>query len=255
MSEITDKNFHEETFEAVEDTQEVGTQETDTPETDSEPEASEPVSTDETDTQKVEAQETATPETVPEDNWEVRARYQQSEASKFQNEANTMREENLKLQEQLRPKPVEDVLPQKPTTDEPEEWIKYNAQVNEFLLKQVQTQNQERKEEKQQTADNQIRAANDKRVLDGLTSVTKNAEKSQKIMRFYNDPQNMANPAVIQVMYDAAMGFNNGQKTPPSGITPAPPPPTEGGEAITEKKSPDDEFDEQMGKELPDYRL
>lgn len=254
MSEITDKNFHEETFEAVEDTQKVEAQETVTPETDPEPEASEQVSTNETETQEVETPATDTPETVPEDNWQVRARYQQSEASKFQNEANRLQEENLRLQAELRPKPVEDVLPQKPTTDEPEEWIKYNAEVNEYLLKQVHTQNQERQAEKQQTADNQVRAANDKRVLDGLTSVTKNAEKSQKIMRFYNDAQNMADPAVIVRMYDAAQGFNNSQKIT-SGITPAPPPPTDGGQAITDKKTPDDEFNDEMGKQQTDFRL
>ncbi len=254
MSEITKENFHDETFEAVEDTQEVEAQETVTPETDSNTEASEQVSTNETDTRKVETQETVTPETVPEDNWEVRARYQQSEASKFQNEATRLQEENLKLQEELRPNPVEDVVPQEPTTDEPEEWIKYNAAVNKIILKQQIQDRKERQGEKQQTADNQMRAANDKRVLDGLTTVTKNAEKSQRMMHFYNDAQNMANPAVIQVMYDAAMGFNKGQKTP-SGLTPGPPPPTDGGQAITEKKTPDDEFDDEMGKQQKDYRL
>ena len=254
MSEITDKNFHEETFEAVEDTQEVGTQETDTSETDSNTEASEQVSTDTEETQKVETQETDTLETDPEDNWQVRARYQQSEASKFQNEATRLQEENLKLQEELRPKPVEDVVPQRPNTDDPDDLLKYNAEVNEYLLKQNQIQTQERKVEKQQTTDNQIRAANDKHVLDGLTTVTKNAEKSQRMMHFYNDAQNMANPALIEVMYDAAMGFNKGQKTP-SGLTPAPPPPTDGGQAITEKKTPDDEFDDEMGKQQKDYRL
>lgn len=220
----------------------------------------EEVSTNEADTQEVETQEiqeteeTVTPETVPEDNWEVRARYQQSEADKYKNIVQNLTE-RLDGLTQPKPEPViEDVLPQKPTTDDPDDMLRYNTEVNEYLLKQIQTQNQERQAEKAQTEQSRQQAALRKYSLDKLSEVTKNPDKAQKILNFFADTRNLQDPALYNVMYDAAMGY--GQKRPSGGIDKTPPPPVGGGEAIVgKKKDPDEMFNDQIEESSKNYRL
>ncbi len=213
----------------------------------------EEVSTPEPVPDEVETPEVETPETPPEDNWEVRARYQQSEADKYKNIAEQQSAQLQQVLESQKPKKVENVMPQRPEPGDPETMILYNAEMNEYILKEMQDSKKESLEQKQQAEDSRKQSAAREWAVGELVKVNKNPEKSQRIMGFFADGKNLT-PAMYNVMYDAAMNLNkipsNGKDDP---NTP-PPPVGGGGKPETGEKTPDDDFNEQLGQDNQ-YRL
>lgn len=231
--------FDNETFEPVEPTepQEPVAEPVAEPAV-AEPQSTEPVSTEEP---AAEPQE-------PVDNWEVRARYQQSEADKFKNIVQSQNEKIQQMLDMNKPKPVEQEMPQEPDSDDPNEWVQYNAKMNKFILNEMNTTKKANQKKDEQAEEQRLRMAQREQGLGKMTEVTKSPEKSQKILDFFVDTQNFRDPAVYNIMYDAAMGYFN-QK--PSLVKPnikAPPPPTGGGEAVNED-TPDDEFNKNLGQQ------
>ena len=242
------KKYHEDTFEPVEETPAENIPAEDIPVEDS----SEEVSPAESVEEAVSEQGTPPEEETP-DNWQVRARYQQSEADKYKNVVQQQNQQIQALLEQIQPKKV-DETPQEPSSDDPVEWVQYNAKMNKFILDRLGKQEQLSQEEKQRIEQQRIQAAQREFALAEMAKVTKSPEKSQKILDFFVDTRNFQDPALYNIMYDAAMSYIN--KKPSSVRTKinAPPPPVGGGEAVGGKKSPDDIFNEQLGQENR-YRL
>jgi hypothetical protein len=89
-------------------------------------------------------------------------------------------------------------------------------------------------------------------VVNKLTDVTKNPQKAQKILTFFADTRNFQDPALYNVIYDAAQAYLT--KSPAVKPNLSPPPPIDGGESIQSKKTPDDEFNLQMTQKKT-YRL
>lgn len=237
MSELNEENYTQETFEPVETDVTI-------PQETVEPAEQEPVETVPQDVQEPVEPE----ESVPQDNWEVRARFQQSEAAKFKN---LVEQQNQQIQEILRsqqPKQEEDSPPQRPDTDDPIELQEYTMKLNEYLLKQFQSDRESRQQREQATKAQQEDLERRQGSLGLLTTVTKNPEKSQKILEFFADTGNLQDPAIYNVMYDAAMAYKTGVISKPKINPKAPPPPTDGGGAIKENLSPDDAFNQQLGQ-------
>lgn len=233
MSEINDQNYTEETFVLDDTPQDSSTEkvpeDTSTPETPETPEPEKP---------------------APQDNWEVRARYQQSEADKFKNIAQQQYEQIQKLLSNQ--KPIEKKEPPKrPQTDDPNDLLNYNIQMSEYLAGQVNQLSEARAQESERQRQYEQQVAARQQSIMKLTEVTRNPQKSQKIFEFFADTQNFNDPATYQVMYDALMAYRTGK--PPESPKKPPPPPV-GGDNLQTKKTPDDAFNEQLGQKKT-YRL
>lgn len=235
-----EQNFHDTTFEPIEET----------PATDSTSVETPVVETPETaqDSTNVE-----TPET-PQDNWEVRAKHWQSEAYKRENLIREREAELQRLQREfeVKTKVAEPELkrPQKPTVSheqDPTAWIVYGAELAEYNATMMDRDNQRRETERQEYQRQQQALQQRNQVLGTLTQVTNNPEKAQKILEFFADVRNLNDPALYNVMYDAVQDFKSGRKSSPR-IEKAPPPPTGGGKSVTEKVSVDDTFNQQLGQ-------
>ncbi len=220
-----------------------------------EPKTAEPLETEEV-AEPVEEQPVETPVEEPTDNWEVRARYQQSEADKFRNIAE---QQNAQLQQVLdaqKPKEVKAELPQAPETDDPDDSLRYTVAGVKYLLKDNEETKKENQDRERQAEEFRQQSAQKDRAIGDLTKVTKSPEKAQKILGFFADKSNLQDPALYNVMYDAAMSYANHKPSAPGKNPKTPPPPTGGGEEPdTGKKTPDDEFNEQLGQENDRYRL
>ena len=235
-----DKKFHSETFEPVEDTP------VETPET---PAPTEATDSTQTDSPVVEDSDKETP-----DNWEVRAKYWQSEAYKSGNLIKEREAEVQRIQREFeaKQKPAEPELkrPQKPTVSheqDPTAWIVYGAELAEYNASMMDRDNQRRETERQEYQRQQQALQQRNQVLGTLTQVTNNPEKAQKILEFFADVRNLNDPALYNVMYDAVQDFRTGKKSSPR-LDKAPPPPTGGGKTVTEKVSIDDAFNQQLGQ-------
>ena len=245
-----------------EDTFELG----DTPVADSQTEVSEEVVSEETqeveapvaDTQEVETQETDTPEPDP-DNNAVRAAYQQSEADKYKNIAQEQgrRIDNLValLGKQNQPEAVVNQPPAEPEGDDPNDWVMYNAKMAKYNADEIKSLKQGAQADKDALKKQKDEASMRDYTIGRMTEVTKSPEKSEKILGFFANTQNFAQPDIYNVMYDAAMGYLNKKPSNGSPENPlTPPPPTGGGKAVEDKKTPDDEFNDSLGEENR-YRL
>jgi hypothetical protein len=232
-----EKDFHETTFEPIEET----------PATDS---------------TAVETPVVETPETVPDstqvetpDNWEVRAKYWQSEAYKSGNLTREREAEAQRLRQELEAQrtPAEPELkrPPKPTVSheqDPTAWIVYGAELAEYNASMMDRDNQRRETEKQEYLRQQHTMHQRNEVLGKLIQATNNPEKAQKILEHFADVRNLNNEKEYEVMYDAVIEYRAGGKKSSPRIEKAPPPPTGGGKALTEKLSPDDEFNQGLGQ-------
>jgi hypothetical protein len=89
-------------------------------------------------------------------------------------------------------------------------------------------------------------------VINKLTDVTKNPQKAQKILGFFADTRNLQDPALYNVMYDAAQAYLNKSSVVKPNLSP--PPPIDGGETVITKTTPEDDFNKQLGQKKT-YRL
>src|SRR5574343_25746 len=234
-----EQNFHDTTFEPIEET----------PATDSTSVETPVVETPETaqDSTNVE-----TPET-PQDNWEVRAKHWQSEAYKRENLIREREAELQRLQREFEAKkPAEPELkrPQRPKAsheEDPTAWVVYGAELAEYNATMLDRDNQRRETERQEDQRQRQALQQRNQVLGTLTQVTNNPEKAQKILEFFAHVRNLNDPTQNKVMYDAVQDFKLGKK-PSTKIEKAPPPPTGGGKAMNEKISVDDAFNQQLGQ-------
>lgn len=216
-------SYDEETFEPV----------TDTPATDTLVEPQIPV--------EPPAEPPTEPEVTPapDPNDQVRYEYWQSEATKAKNAL-------AEMQKKLEPSSV-DAPPVKPA-DETDyvELLKYNIALSEYTLKE----NQKLKESAQQTElqrqEVERQNALKQYTIAKLTEVNKSPQKSQQILQFFANSPHLQNPAVYDVMFDAAQSFL-AKQNPQRGNIKSPPPPIGGG-AIQDNKTPDDTFNESLGE-------
>lgn len=229
------KKFHEETFEPVGVTP---------------PEDSTPVETPKVETKTEVSTEDSAEDTPEVDNDTVRYEYWQSEANKAQNAMQKMHQELETLRQ--KPQTQADEMPPEPVGDDPNEWLAYNAKMNKYnakLITELRTERQKEIQQKQQY-EAEMNARNT--VVNKLTEVTKNPQKAQKILGFFANTQNLQDPALYNVMYDAAQAYlNKSSKAKPNL---APPPPIDGGESVQRKETPDDAFNQQLGGNSK-YRL
>ena len=237
--------YDKETFEPTEPQEPVEPTEPQEPVNLQEP--TEPVSPEPTEPQEpVEPVEPAEPEPV--DNWETRARYQQSEADKFKNIAEQQRAQFQQIIDTQKPKEVKNEMPQRPDSDDPTDLIDYNIKLSEYTLNKMNKREETDQAKQQQADDLRQQAGARDWALGEMTKVTKNPDKSQRILGFFADANNLKDPALYNVMYDAAMELRN-HKSPGKPNPKAPLPPLDGGEEPeTDEKTPDDEFNEQLGQ-------
>jgi len=232
--EVNDNNYHDTTFEPVEVTPAVESQEIpSTPETNVD--------------EKVDSQ-VETP-----DNDTVRYQYWQSEAMRKEN-ALRIREQELETlrQQMTQAQAPKDEIPQRPNNDDPNEWLQYNAKMNEYNAKLINELRSERQEEVKQRQQYEREMSARNQVINKLTDVTKNPQKAQKILGFFADTKNLQDPALYNVMYDAAQAYLNKSSVVKPNLSPLPP--IDGGEAIVAKVTPDDEFNKSLGQRKT-YRL
>lgn len=226
-------NFHESTFEPIVDT----------------PVQPDPTPVDTPATPTPEKVEDSTSVETPEDNWETRARYFQSEAYKREN---LLKQQEAELSALRQPKPEPVQMPQEPTTDDPLEWQNFNTQMNKYNAKRLEsiyskleeTSKKEQQREQFQ-AQQQEAALRRQDVLGELTKVTKSPEKSQKILEYFSDTSNLKDPVAYNVMYDALMEYKKG-KFPVKPSTLTPPPPTNGGGQLKDTDTPEDAFNKRL---------
>ena len=188
----------------------------------------------------------------PVDNDTKQYQYWQSEAYRKEN---TLRErdqeiENLRQQMTQTQKP-KDEIPPRPMNDDPNEWLQYNAKMNEYNAKLINELRTERQEEAKQKQEYEQQMYARQYALNQLTGVTKNPQKSQQELNFFANAKNLT-PAVYNVMYDAAQAYLNQSSVVKPNFNPNPP--IGGGEALKTKVTPDDEFNKQLG-ENNKYRL
>ncbi len=245
MSEQSD--FHETTFLPVEDTS-VDTQDTDSTITNSETDQTQQNSETDTSKETNKADE-------QKDNWEVRAKHWQSEAYKRENLIREREAEAQRLRQELeaKNKPAEPELkrPQRPKAsheEDPTAWVVYGAELAEYNAAVQEAKDKREAEKEQQYLQYQQVMQQKNQTLGTLTQYTNNPEKSAKIFDFfYNFKENLNNPSEYEVMYDAIMASRSGKKSPVK-MEKAPPPPTGGGKTITEKVTPEDAFNQQLGQ-------
>lgn len=232
-----DENFNAEMFEPV----------TDTPvaDTTAEPTNVEQVSTQEP--QVVEVEPEVTPVNDPvKDNETVRYEYWQSEATKAKNALEA-------LQKKLEPPPQENAPPVYPGENaDPIELLKYNTQLSNYTLKEIQKIQQATQQTETQRLENEKQQAIKQYTVAKLVEVNKSPQKSQNIVSFFANSPHLQNPKVYDVMYDAAMNFLNNKTT--SEVNKKAPPPPIGGESVNTTKTIDDVFNEQIVKNNK-YRL
>jgi len=188
-----------------------------------------------------------TPVKEPEkDNDVVRYEYWQSEATKAKNALE-------KLQKGLEPPPKEDAPPEYPGDEaDPIELLKYNTKMNNYTLKTIQKMNEARQQEATQKQETDRQQAVKQYTTAKLTEVTRSPQKSQNIINFFANSEDLKDPAMYNVMYDAAMAFKNGKASTTQGKK-APPPPM-GGESGEATKSVDDAFNDSITQKKS-YRL
>lgn len=234
------KNFHEETFQPVEDTP------VETPDKDSA-----------TDSETDQPQENSPEETSQEtnkvdepDNWEVRAKHWQSEAYKRENAIKEREAELERLRREFESKKEPELQrPQRPKVsheEDPTAWIVYSAEMAEYNAAVNEGERQRREAERQQVLQQQRALEQRNNVLGKLTEVTNNPEKSQKILDFFAHTENLNDPIVYNIMYDAVQEYKT--KKPQAKKLKSPLPPTGGGKTETEKVSPDEAFNNQLGQ-------
>lgn len=235
--EVNDNNYHDTTFEPIEVEAPLNPSEaTSTPET------------------KVEVStEDSAQETQQVDNDTVRYQYWQSEAMRKEN-ALRIREQELETlrQQMTQAQAPKDEIPQRPMNDDPNEWLQYNAKMNEYNAKLIGELRSERQKEVEQRQQYEREMAARNQVINKLTDVTKNPQKAQKILGFFADTRNLQDPALYNVMYDAAQAYLNKSSVVKPNLSPLPP--IDGGEAIIAKVTPEDEFNKSLGQRKT-YRL
>lgn len=270
MSEINDQNYHDETFDMEDegfnndDTQDDGSLENDSE--DNSAQSNEADTQDDGSTEDTESTDSAddTQGDGSVDNDKVRFQYWQSEAYRAQQrelaQAQRIQELESQMQQISKPAEQEDKIPVKPDTDDPDELAAYSAEVSEFLLRREQKREAERLEAEQKKQQAERERLNRDYVLGRMTEVTNNPQKSQRILQFFANTKSLEDPAVFNVMYDAAQAYltgkpngandkNQGAKGTAGGKPPLPP--TGGGAAETggNDKTPDDMFNDSLGEQ------
>ena len=189
----------------------------------------------------VEPTEADEPEVTPvkepeKDNDVVRYEYWQSEATKAKNRL-------AELEKKLEPPQQEDAPPVAPEdTSDPIEVLKYNTALSNYTLKQIQKMQERTQQTEKQREEAEKQQAIKQYTTAKLTEVTKSPQKSQNIVNFFANSPHLQNPEVYNVMYDAAQAFL-GNKTSPTQVKKAPPPPM-GGDSGIQTKSVDDAFND-----------
>lgn len=199
------------------------------------------------DPEQVQTEPEVTPSAEPvKDNDVVRYEYWQSEAMKAKNRL-------AELEKKLEPPPKEDLPPALPQdATDPMEVIRYNTELSNYTLRQIKKIQDQTNQTESQRQETEKAYALKQYTVAKLTEVNKSPQKSQNIVNFFANSPHLQNPAVYDVMYDAAMNFLN-KKSPENSTRIAPPPPING-ESGNVRKSIDDMFNEQI-MEHKKYRL